>query len=155
MRGWAARSRRSTRTWSSSTHRVRLRAISRLAPRRNAAASPTDRRAVGILSRKKHPHPRWNRGLSRNKAGEAGKTWRGTRHPNWGEVSEIAEELADVGREQLRLFHRGEMATLGHHGPALDVVDALGPIPRRKHQFGGEQTDRCPPLDARAALQPP
>src|SRR5260370_11160307 len=136
-----ARSRRSTRTWSSSTRRMRLRAISRLAPRRNAAASPTDRRAVGILSRKKHPHPRWNRGLSRNKAGEAGKTWRGTRHPNWGEVSEISEKLADVGREQLRLFHRGEMATLGHHGPALDVVDALGPMPRRNHQLGGETAD--------------
>ena len=32
--------------------------------------------------RKQNPHPRWKRGLSRNKAGEAHKMWRGTRHHN-------------------------------------------------------------------------
>src|SRR5258708_23378149 len=124
MRGWAARSRRSTRTWSSSTHRVRLRAISRLAPRWNAAPSPTDRRAVGILSRKKHPHPRWNRGLSRNKAGEAGKTWGGTRNPNWGQVSEISEKLAGFRRGPPPLFHLREKATLRHQRPAPDFGES-------------------------------
>jgi hypothetical protein len=34
---------------------------------------------------KADPHPRRKRGLSRNEAGEAGKKWRGARHPDWGE----------------------------------------------------------------------
>jgi hypothetical protein len=41
---------------------------------------------AGLLSRKVHPHPHRRRGLSHNKVGEASYQWRGTRHPNLGEV---------------------------------------------------------------------
>ena len=50
----------------------------------NPEPSPTDRGAVGVLSRKEAPSPAPERGLSRNEAGEAGNRRRGTRHPNLG-----------------------------------------------------------------------
>jgi hypothetical protein len=51
-----------------------------------AEPSPTGRDTAGRLSRESRPHPRQGRGLSRRKTVEASNQWRGTRHPDWGEV---------------------------------------------------------------------
>ena len=54
---------------------------------------------AGLLSRKAPSHPHLRRGLSRNKAGEASNQWRGTRHPNLGEVQEAAAAGQEVEKE--------------------------------------------------------
>src|SRR5215831_10526849 len=45
-------------------------------------------------------------------------------------ASEWTKEGADVLSQQLWLFKRRKMATPGHHRPLLEVVEALGPLPR-------------------------
>src|SRR5262249_38692713 len=55
------------------------------------------------------------------------------------ELSEGAEEGADVGSEGFGFFEGGEMAAGRHHGPALDVVGALGPRAGRQEDLAGER----------------
>src|SRR5258706_1955120 len=45
-------------------------------------------------------------------------------------ISQFSRPGADVGDIEVRLFHGGEMATLGLIGPAHDIVGPLGPSPR-------------------------
>src|SRR5690242_3945462 len=41
------------------------------------------------------------------------------------------EERGDVAGDQLGLLGGGEVTAAGHHGPAADVIQALGPFPGR------------------------
>src|SRR5215813_10699639 len=68
-------------------------------------------------------------------------------------TSERAKEGADVLSQQLWLLKRRKMATPGHHCPLLEVVEALGPLPRwladlmRKAGHGTGDSDALPGLE--------
>lgn len=52
-------------------------------------------------------------------------------------MAERAEELADVGSEELGPSQRREVAIARHFGPALDLEEALCPLARRvRKPFG-------------------
>src|SRR6202030_4299208 len=72
-----------------------------------------------------------------------------------GSSPHLTKELAHILRQQLRLFHRGEMTALRHHGPSPDIICALGPMPWRTHRLTREQCDRSGSLDSSAWLEPP
>src|SRR5215467_6175591 len=68
-------------------------------------------------------------------------------------ASERAEEGADVLSQQLWLLKCRKVATPGHHRPLLEVVEALGPLPRwladlvRKASHGTGHIDALPGLE--------
>ena len=47
-------------------------------------------------------------------------------------LTQLGEELGDVAGEQLGLLGGREVAAARHHRPAPDVVEALGPLARRR-----------------------
>src|SRR5580704_8222293 len=54
------------------------------------------------------------------------------------DLSESAEELAQVLRQQFRLLHCGEVASSWHLRPANDVQTAFGKLARRQGNFPGK-----------------
>ncbi len=59
-------------------------------------------------------------------------------------LAQWPEERADVVDERPGPFHRSEVPTRRHAGPALHVVSALGPAARRLDHFPGEDRAVCP-----------
>jgi len=68
-------------------------------------------------------------------------------------ASERAKEGADVLSQQLWLFKRRKMTTPRHNRPLLEIVEALGPLPRwladfvRKASYGTGDIDVLPGLE--------
>src|SRR5579871_3177587 len=68
---------------------------------------------------------------------------------------QIAKPGPNVGGEEFRLLHRGEMPTLRHFGPALQIVNAVRPVTWRTHQLARKHRDRGGSLDSSTRLEAP
>src|SRR5258708_10735372 len=68
--------------------------------------------------------------------------------PTSGDVTQRAEECAQVFDQQVRFFERGEMSTAWHLGPTVQGEEALAQLPRRLVHVLGEEGDGARHLNA-------